>query len=91
MYPTTKQFLSWHTQVCQEKLMAALVGIAKALETTQMSINSRMDKLSNLIQCNITQQKNEFTTATHFNFKNEFQKQNIGIKKEEGKKSQMNI
>lgn len=37
--------------------MAALVVIAKALETTQMSINSRMDKLSNFIQCNITQQK----------------------------------
>lgn len=63
--------------------MAALVVIAKALGTTQMSINSKMDKMSNLIQCNITQQKNELTTATYFNFKNEFPKQNIGIKKKE--------
>lgn len=38
-------------------LMAALVVIAKALEITQMSLNSKMDKLSNLIQYITIQQK----------------------------------
>lgn len=36
-------------------LTAALVAITKTLETTQMSINTRMDK-SNLIQANTIQQ-----------------------------------
>lgn len=32
-----------------------------------------------------TAKKNELTIATHFNFKNEFPKQNIGIKKKKEK------
>lgn len=55
-------------------LMAALVVIAKALEITQMSLNSKMDKLSNLIQYITIQQK--FKKNINFRYTFQFQRTN---------------
>ena len=54
--------------------MAALVVIAKALEITQMSLNSKMDKLSNLIQYITIQQK--FKKYINFRYTFQFQRTN---------------